>query len=182
MACNICGNTKSSPCACRDHAMTTPCSYNNCDRKATTELCEDLQCAECVSYCQDNFCVTNTNGQTFCVNKGERLDFILQKMALFVKDPACWNSNIAHIWADTVTNTTVKLMWSGVPTGTTSINVYYGTAAGAYILATSSPLGGGISEYELTGLNPSTAYKFKVAATTSTATCDSVELFLSTIA
>ena len=180
MACNICGNTKSSPCACRDHAMTTPCAYNNCDTNSTTELCEDLQCAECVSYCQDNFCVTNAACNTLCVNKGDRLDLILQKMALFVKDPTCWQSNIAHLWADTVTNSTVKLMWTGVPTAVTAINVYYATAAGTYILATTTPLGASITEYELTGLNPNTAYKFKVAATTSTATCDSVELFLTT--
>tara|TARA_R110002110_G_scaffold154375_1_gene348218 strand:+ start:76 stop:621 length:546 start_codon:yes stop_codon:yes gene_type:complete len=181
MACNNCGSTSSSPCACHDHALTTPCSYNNCDIKSTTELCEDIQCAECVSYCQDNFCVTNAAGQTFCVNKGERLDFILQKMALFIKDPTCWNTNIAHIWADTVATTSVKLMWSGIPTGVTAINVYYGTAAGAYVLATTTALGGSISEYTVTGLVSTTAYKFKVVATTATGTCDSVELFLSTI-
>ena len=181
MACNNCGTTSSSPCACNDHALTTPCAYNNCDRDSTTELCEDLQCAECVSYCQDNFCVTNAAGQTFCVNKGERLDFILQKMALFIKDPGCWDSNIAHIWADTVDTTSVKLMWSGTPLSTTAINVYYGTAAGTFILATTTPLGGNISEYTVPGLLSTTAYKFKVVATTGAGTCDSVELFLSTI-
>ena len=181
MSCNNCGSTSSSPCACHDHAMTTPCSYNNCEKRSTTELCEDLQCAECVSYCQDNFCVTNAAGQTFCVNNGERLDFILQKMALFIKDPACWNSNIAHIWADTVTIDSVKLMWSGVPTGTTSINVYYAVAAGVYVLATTTALVPTATEYTLSNLLATTAYKFKVTATTGTGTCDSVELFLSTL-
>jgi hypothetical protein len=161
--------------------MTTPCSYTNCDRKSTTELCEDIQCAECVSYCQDNFCVTNSNGYTFCVNKGERLDFILQKMALFIKDPACWNSNIAHIWADTVTTDSVKLMWSGVPTGTTAINVYYAVAAGVYVLATTTALVATATEYTIANLTATTAWKFKVTATTGAGTCDSVELFLSTL-
>ena len=181
MACNNCGNTKSSPCACQDHAMTTPCSYTNCDRKATTELCEDLQCAECVSYCQDNFCVTNASNQTLCINKGERLDFILQKIALFIKDPTCWNGNIAHIWADTVETDSVKLMWSGIPLGTTAINVYYGPALGAYILATTTPLPSSTSEFTVPLLTPTTAYKFKVVASTGGGSCDSVELFVSTI-
>tara|TARA_R110000737_G_scaffold347402_1_gene378857 strand:- start:531 stop:1076 length:546 start_codon:yes stop_codon:yes gene_type:complete len=181
MACNNCGTTSSSPCACNDHALTTPCAYTNCNRKSTTELCEDLQCAECVSYCQDNFAVTNSAGQTLSVNKGERLDFILQKMALFIKDPACWNGNIAHLWADTVTNVDVKLMWSGIPLGVSAINVYYGTASGSYILSTTTALNGTTSEYTVTGLSSTTAYKFKVVATSGVGTCDSVELFLSTI-
>ena len=58
MACNKCGHTKSSPCACQDHGLTTPCSYSDCTREASTETCEDIQCAECVSYCQETFSVT----------------------------------------------------------------------------------------------------------------------------
>jgi len=61
MACQKCGNTKSSPCACKDTALTTPClSYaankamsdgsgsRYCEAK---ENCVDVQCQECVSYC-----------------------------------------------------------------------------------------------------------------------------------
>jgi len=182
MACNKCGYTKSSPCACQDHGLTTPCSYTDCTRKANTETCEDIQCIECVSYCQDSFCVTNSANQTFCVNKGEKFDLILQKLVMFIATPACWNSNIAHLFKNTVTNNSVELMWQGIPTGTTAIKVYYATTSGAYTLATATPLSAATSSYVVTGLSPNTAYKFKVAATTGSATCDSVELYVNTIA
>lgn len=185
MSCSSCnnGSTKSSPCACKDHGLVTPCSYTNCQRKNQTETCEDIQCSACVGWCQNSFCVTNAANQTFCVNKGEKLDFILQKLVLFVANPGCWNSNIAHLFVDTVTNNSIKLMWDGIPTGTTAINVYYATTAGAYVLAnTTGPLSAGTTEFDVTGLSSNTAYKFKVAATTGSATCDSVEVYANTIA
>ena len=47
MACKRCGHTKSSPCACQDHGLTTPCSYTNCE----TPACEQVYCIECVIEC-----------------------------------------------------------------------------------------------------------------------------------
>lgn len=182
MACKKCGHTKSSPCACQDHGLTTPCSYSDCTRKAETETCEDIQCLECVSYCQDSFCVTNSANQIFCVNKGEKLDLVLQKLVLFVANPSCWNSNIAHLFTGAVTQTSIELFWQGIPSGTTAINVYFAPVNGAYVLANASPLSGAANTFIVTGLTANTAYKFKVAATTASATCDSVELYVNTIA
>ena len=99
-----------------------------------------MACKKCVGYCQESFCVTNSNNQTFCVNQFERLDMILQKMALFIKDPACWNTNIAHIFTGTITNNSVELFWQGVPLNVASINVYYATSVGPYTLANATPL------------------------------------------
>ena len=181
MACNKCGHTKSSPCACKDHGLTTPCSYTDCTRKATTETCEDIQCVECVSYCEDSFCVTNSAQQTFCINSGEKLGLILQKLAMFVATPACYDSNIAYLFKNTVTNNSVELMWQGIPVGTTAINVYYAFTAGPYVLANATPLTGATNTFTVTGLQANTDYKFKVSATTSSGTCDSVELYVSTI-
>ena len=181
MACKKCGHTKSSPCACKDHGLTTPCSYSDCLRESETETCEDIQCSECVGYCQESFCVTNSNNQTFCVNQFERLDMILQKMALFIKDPACWNTNIAHIFTGTITNNSVELFWQGVPVNVASINVYYATSVGPYTLANATPLGNSVNTFNVTGLLSNTAYKFKVSATSGSATCDSVELYVTTL-
>jgi hypothetical protein len=57
MACKKCGNTKSSPCACKDTALTTPClTYSQATDPSgryceAAENCYDIQCQECVSYC-----------------------------------------------------------------------------------------------------------------------------------
>ena len=59
MACKKCGHSKSSPCACRDTALTTPClDYSTVTDPAGRycesthgEKCYDVQCQECVSYC-----------------------------------------------------------------------------------------------------------------------------------
>ena len=62
MACKKCGNTKSSPCACRDTGLTTSClDYSTMNNPEYTgryceaaENCVDIQCQECVSYCHGN--------------------------------------------------------------------------------------------------------------------------------
>ena len=71
MACNKCGHTKSSPCACQDHGLITPCSYSDCTRKAETETCEDIQCAECVLLSRNIF--VTQGGNTLGVTEGENL-------------------------------------------------------------------------------------------------------------
>ena len=178
MACNKCGHTKSSPCACQDHGLTTPCSYSDCTRGASTETCEDIQCAECVSYCQETFSVTQ-GGNTLGVTEGERLDFILQRFALFIQYQANWDKSILHLFRDTLTNSTVKLMWQGVPNGVTAIKVHQANAGGAYSLI--ATLGAGATEYQVTGLTPATNYQFKVAATVGGTDYDSVDLFITTL-
>ena len=49
MACNKCGHTKSSPCACKDHGLTTPCSYTDCtgsfdSKRGHPEHCDEIIC------------------------------------------------------------------------------------------------------------------------------------------
>ena len=55
MSCNKC---KSSPCACSDHGLTTPCSYTDCT-DPTAETCEELHYMKCVSYSGNTFQVFN---------------------------------------------------------------------------------------------------------------------------
>lgn len=177
MACNKCGHTKTSPCACKDHGLTTPCSYTECKRDATTEVCEDIQCAECVQWCQDTFCVTSGEN-TFCVNKEDRLDLILQRMALFIANPGCVEGAISHLFSGTIASTSVELFWTSIPTGTAGIKVYRALAAGAYTLA--ATLTGTATTHTITGLTANTAYKFKVTAAVSGTDCDSVEVYITT--
>ena len=76
MSCTNCNN--SSPCGCKDTALTTPCGYTQCG--IGNERCDDVQCAECVSYCGTSFQVTTPEG-VLKIDSGERLDQIIQKFS-----------------------------------------------------------------------------------------------------
>ena len=63
MACNKCGHTKSSPCACKDTPLETTGTglYSNCDQvveihrgtMTIPERCEEVVCRECVARCNN---------------------------------------------------------------------------------------------------------------------------------
>jgi len=70
MACNKCGHTKSSPCACKDTPLETTGLglYSDCDQVVNTgrgtmtipERCEEVVCRECVARC-NNCCPEMTS-------------------------------------------------------------------------------------------------------------------------
>ena len=74
MACNC---TKcSQSCGCADTALTNACTYTDCS--VGSERCDDIQCAECVSYCGTSFQI-GVATKRITITKGERLDSIIQK-------------------------------------------------------------------------------------------------------
>ena len=88
MACNCnSSNCKSTPCACKDTGLKTPCAYTEC--VGATEKCAECICMECITHCEDTFQVTNAAGDIFTAAKGERLTAILQRIALYMAAPAC---------------------------------------------------------------------------------------------
>ena len=134
MACNQCGNTTSSPCACKDTAYTIPAncltgySGQGCTDVSNTR--DDIQCLECVKNCRG---VENTmncveiNGQNFCMMYGESLESFMQKLMLVLgaQSTQALDNNIAvtPLYATDVTSTNITLNWgySGVidaPLGT----------------------------------------------------------------
>lgn len=182
--CNKCNPNK--PCGCADSALHTPCTYTNCG--VGSERCDDVQCAECVSYCGTSFQVERA-GNIFKVESGERLDMILQKLALMVVNGfgACNADNVHHapynVYATGITNTTINLVWDGESSLTTGVSVYYNnyTTPGPWILANSTPVAPNVNTYQITMLAPNTTYKIKLVASNGTSTCDSVEIIVTTL-
>jgi hypothetical protein len=190
MACNICGNTKSSPCACQDHGLTTPCSYVDCTTyagQAHPEHCSEIQCIDCVAHCRNNFQAPNASGQYIYAYEGDKLDTILQRMFIFATAPSCYTLAIPHIWTkdpgDTTT-TTVKLYWDSVPSTVTSVNVQFALLnSNVWTTDNTTPLANTVFEWTVGTTNPlipATAYKFRLASTDDTSTCHSVELLITT--
>ncbi len=177
MSCTKC---KSSPCACADHGLTTPCSYPVCD--PPSESCEEVVCAECVSYCGPTFQITNPADPTdiqFNVYTGDRLEEILQRIALYMVNPACADPDdhhsVWHVMVTNVTNDGVTVSWDGAAVFPLTplipqckgINVYSSQTSGVWVLAnTSAPLLPTETSLSIISLDPGTVYLFKVVSGT----------------
>ena len=190
MSCHRCGNTSSSPCACQDHGLNTPCHFTDCTpplpgRSQHPEHCTEISCLDCIAQCRSTFQVANAADQWLIANQGDKLDTILQKMFIFATEPSCWNLAVPHLWHDeaTVGQTTVTLKWDTVPATVTSINVQYTPVAGGGAWTTDATVG--INTFQHTigttqALIPGTQYRFRLLSTDGASSCSSVELIIET--
>lgn len=188
--CNGCQDCNCScskiPCGCKDVSTTTPCGYTLCT--TGVERCDDAECAECVSYCGTTFQIETPQG-TVKVESGERLDQIIQKLAMFsaLGVGACTADNVHHgpynIYAEAIDTDKVTIVWGGVSSFTESFNIYYDTvvAPTGWTQANVNPVNATDTQYELTGLTSGTEYKIKVSSLWSGNYCDSVEILITTL-
>jgi len=188
MACNCNKCNPNKPCGCNDTALHTPCSYTDCS--VGSERCEDVQCAECVSYCGTSFQIEKENVGLFKIETGERLDMILQKLSLMIVNGfgPCNAEDVHHapynLYAGDVTNTKITVIWNGESSLTTGISVYYDLAAApvGWTLANAIPVAPTVLTYQVTDLAPSTQYKIKLVSSDGSAYCESVEILVTTLA
>ena len=178
MSCNNCNcnsGTKCSNvhCGCADMSMPMPCVYDDC-QDPNAEKCEDIQCAQCVPYCYDSFSVP-VGSNTFSIQAGERLDKILQRIALFYSDPSCITSAPQLVYVVSTTVNSVKIAWSGVPTGAT-VDVEYRAFGQSGFITAATSLGTSTTEHTITNLNSNTSYEIRIV----NGTCSSVLVLATT--
>lgn len=187
MACNTC-NKISSQCSCPNNSLTTPCSYTNCS--TGSERCADITCAECVSYCGTTFEIT-TGGQTIRVDTGERLDAIVQKLALMISAGvgACTANNVHHapynVYVENITATSADIVWGGTSSSTNHFDVFLSLDSPvSYVQQNTGDIPNTTLTFGVTGLAAATTYRLKVQSTEdgTGATCDSVEVIITTAA
>tara|TARA_R110000796_G_scaffold4664_2_gene17919 strand:+ start:419 stop:979 length:561 start_codon:yes stop_codon:yes gene_type:complete len=185
MACNC---TKcSTKCGCSDTALTNPCTYTDCS--VGSERCDDIQCAECVSYCGTSFQIGATGSQ-IVINSGERLDSIIQKFSMMIANGlgVCTSNDLQHdpynVYAGVITSSTANVLWNGIWSSSTGFNVYIDTqvSSGGWVLQNPAPIATTISNYTITNLNAGTAYKVKVVDNGNSAICEPIEILFSTLA
>ncbi|MDA8032488.1 MAG: fibronectin type III domain-containing protein [Alphaproteobacteria bacterium] len=148
-----------------------------------------MQCAACVSYCGTSFQI-GENGEKIVITSGERLDSIIQKFAMILSNGlgACTSSDLQHdpynVYAGTITSDSAEVLWDGVWSSSTGINVYLDTqvAPGGWVLQNTTPIATTISNYKITNLTASTAYKVKVQDAGNSAVCKPIEILFSTSA
>jgi hypothetical protein len=67
------------------------------------------------------------------ITSGERLDSIIQKFAMILSNGlgACTSSDLQHdpynVYAGTITSSTASILWDGVWSSSTGVNIYYDT-------------------------------------------------------
>ena len=204
MACSKCGHTKSSPCACHDHGLTTPCSYTNCDDRTNFNICEEVFCYECVKDCtittDDKFYTvwdaenTNVSSPTnsapgLNVLHGENIVGILQKMALMTMETSNAANinrlNVSPVTIGDVTTTSATISWKYQPYTffpITQIEIFQSSYSGTTwsSIATLNAGLAGITSYNITGLAPGIGYKFKLVITDPNGSANSVAVFVNT--
>ena len=178
MACNC---TKcSTKCNCSDTALTNPCTYTDCS--VGSERCDDIQCAECVSYCGTSFQIGDPSA-LLQITKGERLDSIIQKFSMMIAMGlgTCTSNDLQHdpynVFTGLITSGAVNVLWNGTWSSSTGVNVYYNTQiapSASWTLANAAPIA-------TTNLAASTAYKVKVVDVGNTG-CKPIEILFSTLA
>ena len=186
MACNTC-NKISSKCSCPNNSLTTPCSYTDCS--TGSERCSEVTCTECVSYCGTTFEIGST-GQVIRVETGERLDAIIQKLALMVSQGvgACTANDIHHapynVYVENITSTTANIVWGGTSSLTDHFDVYLSAVTPvSWVQQNTADIPSTTLTFGVTGLAAATSYRLKVTSTdTGAATCDSVEVIITTAA
>ena len=185
MACNC---TKCSQnCGCADTAITNACTYTDCS--VGSERCDDIQSASCVSYTGTSFQIGDPSNQ-IVITSGERLDSIIQKFSMILSNGlgACTSNDVQHdpynVYAGVVTSSTANVIWDGIWSSSTGLNVYYDTqiAPTGWTLVNASPIVTTISNYTITNLLASTAYKVKVVDNGNAAACKPIEILFSTLA
>jgi len=185
MACNC---TKcSSKCSCSDTALTNACTYTDCS--TGSERCDDVQSASCVSYTGTSFQIGPASTR-ITITSGERLDSIIQKYAMILSNGlgTCTSSDVQHdpynVYAGVITSSTASVIWDGIWSSSTGLNVYYDTqiAPTGWTLVNSTPIVTTVSNYTITNLVASTAYKVKVVDNGNSAACKPIEILFSTLA
>ena len=87
MACKK--NKTKSGCGCGEKFITTPCSCNK--RECEEDLCPEMFDTKCMLYLGQDLSAGN-----FVVNKGESLNNIIQRLAVYVNDTSV-DSNIIPV-------------------------------------------------------------------------------------
>ena len=178
MSCNNCNchsGTKCNNlnCGCADTSASMPCTYTDCSR-GDAEKCDDIQCAQCVSYCSNTF-TTTVGTNPFTITKGERLDRILQRIALFLSDPNCILGAPQLIYITETTTNSITVGWSGVPPLST-VSVEYRVQGAAGWQQAVTGLTTSTTEHIITNLVSNTIYDVRVV----NGTCSSVVILAET--
>ncbi len=146
-------------CGCADKAIpvSPPCGQD-VDYCPEPEECGEVFSAGCVVYTGNDIVDTN-------INQGDRLDVILQKLSIWLTNPACID-NVGNCFSPLglrttfISQTIVKISWA-LGTGASQYYVQYKPAS-ALTWTTFLPVASTVGQYTISGLAANTEYHVRV--------------------
>ena len=166
------------PCGCNDHPVGTP---PPCEQGTITcpnpDPCAETFSAGCVVYTGDSIVDLG-------ITRGDRMDVIVQRLALFLTNPSCVDPTssclaILGLASTGIGTSTVALSWLMATTATGYTVAYKQTGAVSWTLNPSlGPLANPTDT--IAGLLPNTEYDIRVNATCASGSCYSVTIRVKT--
>lgn len=103
-------NKHTVPCGCGSTSLTTaaPCDSSGA---CAGENCAEVFSAECI-YVPTEMSLS-IGGNTFTVDRGMRVDAMLQKLMIFTETPACADTAAVGLRMTSIGSTTATIAWSG---------------------------------------------------------------------
>ena len=144
------------PCGCNDNSITTPPPCDEgVDCKGTD--CAETFCAECIQYCGETVSVGAAGtSEELIITQGESYDLVIQRIMLYIKEPACATTVAYGIEAKDHTSNSITFTWLN-NIGALTLTLTDG-------ITTQSPSITGLSEYTFINLLPDTEYSFYVTS------------------
>lgn len=169
---------KKLPCGCDDHALGTPPS---CETGTVTcpnpDPCPETFSAACVVYTGDSIVDLG-------INRGDRLDSIVQRIGLFLTNPGCVTPGstclaVIDLHSTAIGTSTVVLAWSAVSTATGYTVEYREVGALSWTL---NPSIGALPNPAdtIAGLSSNTEYDIRVNAGCAMGSCYSLTIRVKT--
>lgn len=171
-------------CGCADKAISTapPCGQNT-DYCPEPEPCAETFSAGCIVYAGDTIVDSN-------ITQGDRLDVILQKLTIWLTNPACID-NVGNCFSPLglkstfISQNVIKISWEP-SLGASQYYIQYKPAS-ASTWVTSLPVSAATGQYTISGLTANTIYYVRVYASCPPVPpnpgqiCNSVTLSIRTI-
>lgn len=176
-----CNKCKQDRCGCSDSALNMPATFSNNPTACppNSEPCVEVFDMACICYQGDDIVELD-------IQRGQRLDIVLQKLVLAITDPGC------AIFSDpttcqsainlTVTNLTTSsfdIAWDTVASATGYSLEYKESTATTWLVtpAISAPLTNGT----IVGLTPDTIYDIRINTICTLGTCYSLTIRIKTL-
>lgn len=184
----VCKTCKCEPkdCGCADKAIPAapPCGQGTADCPEP-EPCAETFSAECIVWTGDDL-------PQYGIQKGDRLDDIIQRIALWQLTPGCINPydsqfpndppnncvSVTGLHSTIISASQVKLVWTPSPTAVTYTVLYKKPSDISWTAVTPNVTS---NYFTVLNLDDLTTYYFKVKTNCASGNCDSLVLELTTL-
>lgn len=183
MSCTKCnsGSSNSSRCGCGDTSIDMPNSFSNCpDPCESRETCTEVFDMHCICYQGEDII-------EYDIQKGDRLDEIMQKILLGLTNSGCatFGDNTAcqspiNLTIESLTDATFELSWDAVPAAVSYTVEFKDASSSTWLLNPS--VAAPTTTDTVIGLTANTVYDIRVNAICATGSCYSLNIRIKTIA